>query len=186
MNQEHLAWYAVYVRPQFENVVASHLSRRGIEAFVPTCRTPGSPSEDSHLEAPLFPNYVFCRIPGIEVRSLLMVPGVLHIVGTAGGVKPVDDNEMAAIQRIAQAGLQCQPCRFLDSGPWVRVTDGVLHNLRGILADSRNGTRIVIGISLLQRAVLVELGEATPIVPISHTGTVLKTTVISSVLPDRS
>ena len=186
MNHEHLAWYAIYIRPQFENVVTSHLSRKGIETFLPTCRSLGKPGEHRHPEAPLFPNYVFCQIHSTEVRSLLMVPGVLHIVGTASGVKPVDDDEMAAIQRIAQAGLQCQPCRFLASGPWVRVADGVLRNLKGILADSRNGVGIVIGISLLQRAVLVELGEATRIVPISHTGTVLKTTVISSVLPDRS
>jgi len=91
-----------------------------------------------------------------------MMPGVLHIAGTGADVKPVDEVEMAAIKLVVQSGLRSQPCQFPKTGRRVRVVNGVLSNLEGILADSKNG--IVIGISLLKRGVLVELGEATQVV----------------------
>jgi transcription antitermination factor NusG len=165
MNHRHTAWYGLCVRPRFENVVTSNLSRKGVDVFLPTSKTRGRLHEHRPIEMPLFPSYIFCRTHAAEVRSLLMTPGVVHIVGTGAGVKPVDEGEMAAVKLVVQAGLYCQPCPFLETGRRVRVADGVLRNLEGILADRMNGIRIVIGISLLQRGALVELGDATQVVP---------------------
>ena len=51
------------------------------------------------------------------------------------------------------------------------MAEGVLHNLEGILAEGRNGLGIVIGISLVQLAVLVEIGDGSQVVPVSNTRT---------------
>ena len=164
MNQRRLSWYALHVRAQFEKVVAVNLSRKGIDAFLPI--TSGRLSEPAHSGTPLFPNYVFCRIQDAEVRSLLMTPGVIHIMGTESGVKAVDEAEIAAVKLVVQAPLHYQPCQFRETGRKVRVAEGVLHNLEGILAETRNGIGIVIGISLLQLAVVVEIEDGTRLVDV--------------------
>ena len=167
MNPGRLPWYALHVRAQFEKIVAINLSRKGFDAFLPTYKIRGRRIEHRRSEIPLFPRYVFCRIQAAEVRSLLMTPGVMQIVGTGAGVKPVDEGEVAAIKLVVQSGLHYQPCLFHETGRRVRVAEGVLHNLEGIFA----GKGLVIGISLLQLAVLVEIGDAIQVVPVSNTRT---------------
>src|SRR5260370_32961706 len=67
-----------------------------------------------------------------------------------------------------KAVLPCQPCPFPGTGRSVKVSEGPLRDFEGILGESANGTKIVIGISLLQRAVIVDLGKSTQVVPISN------------------
>ena len=166
MNHGRLLWYALHVRAQFEKVVAVNLSRKGIDAFLPTFETRGRLSEPGHSEMPLFPNYVFCRIQDAELQSVLTTPGVIHIMGTKSGVKPVDEAEIAAVKLVVQAPVHYQPCQFCETGRRVRVAEGVLHDLEGILAETGNGTGIVVGISLLQLAVVVEIGDGTRVVDV--------------------
>ena len=97
MNRGRLPWYALHVRAEFEKIVAINLSRKGFDAFLPTYKIRGRRIEHRRSEIPLFPRYVFCRIQAAEVRSLLMTPGVMQIVGTGAGVKPVDEGEMAVL-----------------------------------------------------------------------------------------
>jgi hypothetical protein len=95
---------------------------------------------------------------------------VIH-VGTGAGVKPVDEAEIAAVKLVVQSPQHYQPCQFRETGRRVRVAEGALHNLEGILVESRNGIGIVVGISLLQLAVLVEIGDTSQIVAVSNTRT---------------
>jgi transcription termination/antitermination protein NusG len=166
MNHRHPSWYGLYVRPRFENVVAASLSLKGLDLFLPTYATRSRRSAHKHVEVPLFPNYVFCRVDAAEVSSLLMIPGVVHIVGVGLGVNPLNEREIGAIKLAVQAGLACQPCPFLRNGRRVRVSEGPLRDVEGILAEAGNGTRIVLGISLLERAVLVELGKCTHVIAV--------------------
>ena len=173
MNPGQFSWFAFHVRARFEKTVAINLSRRGFDAFLPTCKPRGGLFEQRHGEMPLFPKYVFCRVQAAELRSLLMIPGVMQIAGTAAGVKPVDEGEIAAVKQVVQAARYYQPCPFRKTGQKqkVRVAGGELHNLEGILAESRHGNAIIVGIALLQRGVLVEIGDAARVVPVSNTST---------------
>ena len=170
MNHVRLSWYALHVRSRFEKIVASNLSRKGFEAFLPIYKIRDRLNERD-LEIPLFPSYVFCRIQEAEARLMLMIPGVMHIVGTGAGVKPVDEVEMAAVKLVVQSPVHYRPCRFREAGRRVRVAEGALHNLEGILAESGNKIGIVVGISLLKVAVLVEIGDASQVVAVSNTRT---------------
>jgi transcription antitermination factor NusG len=171
MNPGQFSWFAFHVRTNFEKIAAIHLARKGFDAYLPTYTPRGGPIEGRHCEMQLFPNYVFCRVQAAELRSLLMIPGVMQVAGTAAGVEAVDDAEIADIKRVVQAARYCQPCQFRKTGQTVRVAGGELHNLQGILAESRHGNRIIVGISLLQRGVLVDIGDAARLVPVSNART---------------
>ena len=169
MDQRHPSWYGLYVRPGFENVVIASLSRKTLDLFLPTYTIRSRRKPDGQRVAPLFPNLVFCRAPARDASALLMTPGVVHILGTGvAGVKPIDECEIHAIKLAVEAGLPCQPCPFLEVGRRVRVCDGPLRDVEGILAESGNGSRIAIGISLLRRGVLVDLGRSTEVVAVAN------------------
>jgi len=170
MNHARLSWYALRVRPRFEKIVAINLSRRGLEAFLPTYKIRNRENEHTHSEQPLFPSYVFCRMQETEAQMLLMTPGVTHIVGTGVHVKPVDEVEIATIKLVVQSPLHYRPCRFRENGRRVRVAEGALHNLEGILTENSNKIGIVIGISLLKLAVHVEIEDASQVVAVLNSG----------------
>src|SRR5256885_1291898 len=77
-----LQWFALRVRSNFERPVSDLLQGKGVEDFLPTYRSRRMWSDRiRHLDLPLFPGYVFCRIP-IEARSLVIATtGVVNMVG---------------------------------------------------------------------------------------------------------
>jgi transcription antitermination factor NusG len=77
----------------------------------------------------------------------------------------VDPSELAAIRAVTSSGLPVAPWPFLEAGQRVRVTDGSLQGVEGLLTQVKNRDRIVVSLSLLQRAVSVELDRAS-IVPV--------------------
>jgi transcription antitermination factor NusG len=64
---------------------------------------------------------------------------------------------MAAIQAAVRSGLQFEPWAFLNVGQRVRLQDGPLEGLEGILIEVRKEFRVVVSVTLLQRSVSVEI-----------------------------
>src|ERR1700694_5246805 len=77
-----LQWFALRVRSNFERPVSDLLQAKGVEEFLPTYRSRRIWSDRiRHLDLPLFPGYVFCKIP-VEARGLVLATtGVVNIVG---------------------------------------------------------------------------------------------------------
>ena len=121
------------------------------------------------VRAPLFPRHVFCRAHVADLRPLLMSPGVMHIVGSGTQPLPVDEREIGTIKLAVGSGLACQPCPYLLSGRRGRVAGGPLGDLEGILAGTVSEPGIVLGISLLQRAILVKVGRGTQVLALGDT-----------------
>ena len=89
----------------------------------------------------------------------------MGIAGIAGKPIPLDDHEIAAIERINRSGLGVLPHPFLRIGQRVRLEGGSLDGLEGIIEDARRRNRLIVSVSLLQRSVAVEIDSAwvTPI-----------------------
>ena len=172
MTGQKLIWVALRVRTAFERVVTARLCADGLEVFAPWCRSRGQSDAQNASETPLFPNYVFCRIDSEVPLSVLMTPGVLYAVGTGKAVAtPVDEVEIAAIKTIVGSGLHYQPWPFVNAGPKILIVNGPLRKVEGILVGSDGDYRIALGVPLLRRSVLAELGTGTEIVRVSGTTT---------------
>ncbi len=98
---------------------------------------------------------------------VLVTPGVLHFVGIGKTPVPVEQSEIAALQKVVQFGSAVRPWPFLREGERVRVDDGPLRNTEGILLSCEDGDEVVVSITLLQRSVAVKVDRAwlTPIRP---------------------
>ena len=164
-------WYALRVRARCEKRTASLLNHKGYEWFLPLYKCKRYWSDRiKEFELPLFPGYFFCRVDLQHRLPILKTPGVLNIVGIGKAPVPVDEEEIAAIQSIVQSGLPAQPWPFLQVGQKVRINQGALCGLEGIVANSKGCHRLIVSVTLLRRSVAVELDGAwvSAISPLDH------------------
>jgi len=159
-------WFALQVRSRYENIAAGHLTGKGFECFLPKYKTRRRWSDRfQEVECPLFPGYVFCRLNPLDRLPIRITPGVILIVGQGKTPEPIDETEIAAIQSAVKSGLPSQPYPFLQIGQRVRINDGPLWGLEGVLLDFKGHNRLVLSVTLLRRSVAVQIEDAwlTPI-----------------------
>jgi transcription antitermination factor NusG len=162
-------WYALQVRSRWESTTTTLLSGKGYQTFLPTCKVARRwRGKSRELAAPLFPGYVFCQFDVHNRFPVLVTPGVLSVVGRGRVPIPVEDSEISAIQRVVSSGLRTEPWPYLEVGQYVRIQDGALNGLEGILTNFRGSRRIVVSVSLLCRSVSLEI-ERSEVCPIGPT-----------------
>jgi len=151
-------WFALRVKPRFEKTVANIARNKGYEEFLPLCRSRRRWSDRfQSLELPLFPGYLFCQLNPEFRLPLLTIPGALHFIGIGRTPTPIDDDEIAALQTAMRSGLWAEPWPFLDVGQRVRLEEGPLASLEGLLIEVRKKQRLIVSVTLLKRSVAVEI-----------------------------
>lgn len=157
----HVHWYAVQTRSRHEKIVAQGLGEKGVEVFLPQVdRLRRWKDRQKRVAFPLFPGYLFTRQPGrAEDRlAVLRTVGVVRFVGYEAGVPiPVPDEQVEAVRRMLESELKVDPYPYLKVGIRVRVVEGPLKGVEGILIEKPGEHRLVVGIDILQRAVSVTI-----------------------------
>ena len=88
---------------------------------------------------------------------IVTTPGVVSIVGFGNEPMPVSDSEIEAVRTVLHSGVAAEPCPFLCEGQQIRVINGPLNGVEGILVEKKDASRIVISITMLQRSMSVEI-----------------------------
>ena len=82
-------WYALHVRCNQEHAVARGLSCRGIPHFLPSYDSLRQWKDRRiKLQMPLFPGYLFVRIPLRDRMLVVTVPNVVALVGCGAAPHP--------------------------------------------------------------------------------------------------
>jgi len=151
-------WYAVHVRAKYEKKTADALVSKGYEVLLPRYRERRKWSDRTKIvELPLFPGYVFSRFD-VEVRlPILKTPGVLSVAGIGRIPQPLDPHEIEQIRRVTAIDHPAQPWPYLTVGQKVRIIGGPLTGVEGLLSQRRGETRVVLKVSLLERAISVHV-----------------------------
>lgn len=151
-------WFALTVKPRHEKAVAERLVARSLESYAPVYRDRRRWSDRVQtVEVPLFPRYVFCRFCFADRLKVLSMPSVQSVVGFGGQPASVPDEEIDAVKTLVGSGVAIAPWQYLRAGQRVRICEGLLSGLEGILAREKSGYRLVVNIELLQRGVAVEI-----------------------------
>ncbi len=110
---------------------------------------------------PLFPGYLFARlsIAAGDLTRVRWTHGVRRLLGDGEGPRPVDDLLVDMIRRRADATGRVRLGSGLRRGDRVRVVDGPLSGLVGILerAAATPGERVYVLLDVFQRLTRVEL-----------------------------
>ena len=156
MRDGNLPWFALHVRSSRERLLETSLRNKGYETFLPTAEVRRHWSDRIRkVQTPLFPGYLFCRFDPNHRLSILTCPGLIQIVGRGKAPVPVDESEITAIRAVVRSKLEAGPWPHLETGDRVRIEDGPLRGLEGILLDSRSDCRLVVSVTLLQRSIAV-------------------------------
>jgi transcription antitermination factor NusG len=153
-NDIYLPWFACYVKSRHEKHVASILSSKGYDCFVPTYL---KISAKHKCELPLFPGYVFSRLDATTTADVTSTPGLFFIVGDRRGPAPISDEEIEAIRRMIASGFCPQPWACLLPGEPIYIAEGPLRGVRGTLVAANSERWLVVSVHLLQRSVAVKL-----------------------------
>lgn len=152
-------WYAVYTRSRHEKKVAVQLRQHSIEFFLPLYKQEKRWNNGLRvqIESPLFPGYLFTRIPLSRRLEVLKMSGVVSFICAGNGCPvalPVSDIEHL---RVALDKFRTEPHPFLTIGQSVRIISGPLTGLEGILIAARNQSKVVLSIDLIKRSVAIEV-----------------------------
>lgn len=154
-------WYAAYTSANHEKRVAEQLGQKGIENFLPLYDSVRHRKDRRvRLQLPLFPGYVFVRLPLSEKLKVLQVAGVARLVGF--GDKPVSlpEEEMESLRRGACGEVRMEPHPYLTEGRRVRIMRGPLTGMEGILLRRKGSVRLVLSIDLIMRSIAVDVDAA--------------------------
>jgi transcription antitermination factor NusG len=151
-------WFACYVRFRHEKYIASILTHKGHECFVPTY---SKTSRKHKCELPIFPGYVFSRVDPTTTIDVVSTPGVFFIVGNGKSPEPIPEGEIEAIRRMIAAGLGPRPWRYLAPGEPIYIAEGPLSGMSGTVVASSSERWLVVSVHLLRRSVAVKLDRAT-------------------------
>ncbi len=178
-------WYALQLRSRWESSTAALLSCKGYQTFLPTYKNAKRGSARSkEVQGPLFPGYLFCRFNVCDRLPVLITPGVISVVGTGRVPIPVEESEIEAIQRMVSTGMHVEPCLYLELGQRVRIEDGALSGVEGVLTSFKGTRRIVVSISLLRRSVALEIDRcAVSAVQPKHSGAEPSRVIVPSFEP---
>jgi transcription antitermination factor NusG len=154
-------WFAVAVKPRFDKAVARTLESKGFETLLPLYKTQHRYAARSKVsELPLFPGYVFCRFNALTQLPILTTPGVTQILGTGNTPLALSEEEIVSIRVAIQANIPLQPFPFLQAGHRVRIEEGALRGVVGLVVRIKDCMRLILSITLLQRSVLLEIDRS--------------------------
>ena len=151
-------WFALAVKPRFDKAVARTLESKGLETFLPLYKKQNNyAARFKESELPLFPGYVFCRFNVLTRMPVLTTPGVTQILGTGNRPIPLSETEIVSLRTAIKAEVPLQPFPFLQVGQRVRIEEGALTGVVGIVIRFKQSLRLVLSVTLLQRSVLLEI-----------------------------
>ena len=156
-------WFAVVTKPRQEQIALENLQRQGFECFLPMAENPyqrRSKKQQKIIE-PLFPRYLFLKAIA-ESQNLAPVrstQGVIGMVRFGTELAVIPEQIIDAIkQRITpETGLIKIQAIQIKPGDKVKVFDGPLSGLTGIVQEKNSDRRTIILMELLGRPTKVQV-----------------------------
>lgn len=152
-------WYAVLTRSRQEKVASSMLDGLNIPNFLPLISETRQWSDRKQvIHLPLFPGYLFVRIPLCELQlRVLRVPGIVTFIGNQNGPQAIPDAEIDSVRTVLSRRVRCTPCSIPKVGDRVRIVRGLLAGIEGTLVRSGQDTSLVISVAMIQQSIAIRV-----------------------------
>lgn len=162
LSKGFLSWHVLYTRSHCEQQVYTALSRKAFDLFLPQADIwRQRRGKRLKIQVPLFPGYLFLRGP-IDKASyfeVLRIPGTVRLLGESWDrLAVVPDGEILSVQRMVMSEEPLCPFPNPKVGERVRVKDGPLEGIEGLLVEiDRRRSLFVVTFELLQRSVAIRI-----------------------------
>lgn len=150
-------WYAAYTFPRHEKTVTEQLKLKSVETYLPLFEKLSRWKDRmARVQLPLFPGYVFVRIPLRDRLKVLESSGVLRLVGFSGHPAPLPEGEIEAL-RTYLTFRKAEPFPYFTAGKRVEIQAGPLIGLQGVVVRRKGKLRVVVSIDSIQRSIALEV-----------------------------
>lgn len=159
------SWYVVYTYPNFEKKVSDLLHQRKIDVYLPMRKVTKQWSDrKKKVEIPLFPNYLFVRIPLNEKFTVLNTYGIVRFVSFEGRPAIIHDRDITFIQELLACGTDLAPngipspvSMCIKKGERVRVLRGPFAGIEGMVIEQQGQKRLFIQLEAIEQSVSVDV-----------------------------
>jgi transcriptional antiterminator RfaH len=155
VNIADVAWYVCHTRPRREKKFAALMAAGGFEHYLPLVTSVRRyPRETKRFTKPLFPSYVFARVPNASKKRIYeqeLIARAIPVEDEPRFLRQLDD-----VRRIVASGTEISIVPLLTLGRRVKVAGGPLHGLEGIVDDPTNPSGIVISVDVLRQGLLLK------------------------------
>jgi transcription termination/antitermination protein NusG len=155
-------WRVLWTRSNCEQLVHDQLVAKGFDLFLPQMESWSKRGGVKHRErSPMFRGYLFVRhaVDKLSYLEICKARGLVRMLGERWDrLEVVPNEEVEAIQKLAYSGLPILAHPYLREGQRVRITNGPLANVEGIVVriNPKKGL-LVVSVGLLRRSVAVQL-----------------------------
>jgi transcription termination/antitermination protein NusG len=163
-------WFALWTNSHCEQLVHEQLIAKGFRSFLPMMPVWSRRAGTRRLvQRPMFSGYLFVN-EAIDKRNYVEITktrGLVRILGERWDrLAAVPDRDVESIRQVMSAATPIMPYPYLREGQRVRIVDGPLTDVEGILVRNKpNRGLLVLSVDLLQRSVAVEV-ECASVVPV--------------------
>jgi transcriptional antiterminator NusG len=156
------SWYAIWTRSHSEQLVADQLTAKGLDVFLPKINIWSRRGGVRHvIQVPMFSGYLFLHeaLNKYTYINVHKARGVVRILGERWDrLCPIADPEIENLQKAVEGNLEIMPYPYLREGQRVRITDGPLKGVEGLLVQNKQKKGLlVLSVDLLQRSVAVQI-----------------------------
>ena len=162
-------WYAVYVRSRHEFKVRDLMEKTRLEVFLPTIDLLRRWKDRKKIITfPLFPGYVFVNITERkeDMLEVLRTHGVVRFISiNPGRPSPVPDTQIKSLKQIVENKIPIEPYPYLKQGQRVRITNGSLAGVEGVLKQRKGQQILILSVDILQQGASVKI-DAVDVEPV--------------------
>src|SRR5688500_18284991 len=135
--QNRVQWHVLWTRSHCEQLVHDQLAAKGFHLLLPRTNLWSRQRGVRRLcPVPMLPGYLFLR-RAVDKESYVEVRKARGLVEILGGrwdqLAEVPEPEVTAIEKVDRARLPALPHTYLRQGHRVRITDGPLVDVEGLL-----------------------------------------------------
>jgi transcriptional antiterminator RfaH len=149
-------WLVLQVPPQRELFASRLLDRLDVPCYVPTIETKARWSDRTKtIAAPLFRGYVFVRA---GIGPAFTPPGSLgSLLKQGGAIAQLTDADIEQIRRICEGPMEVELVTEMHKGDRVRIEDGPLAGVEGVLVSEPSGRRLIVAIEAMGKSLSVHI-----------------------------
>lgn len=153
-------WYALYTKSRHEKYIQQRLLEKNIECFLPL-KTVQRKWKDrrQNVDFPLFPGYLFTKIPLSRKNDVLNNKGAVCLVGNTTPT-PIPSVQIESVKKFIDNDIAFDPYPELQKGTEITVKNGPLKGVCGILVEKKTSYRLVVNLDIINSCVSTEIDVA--------------------------
>ena len=160
-------WFAVVTKPRQEQIALENLQRQDFKCFLPMAENPYQrrSKKQKQIIEPLFPRYLFLNAIATtqNLAPVRSTRGVISMVRFGTELAVIPDSIIQAIKNRMEPNtglIKIKPVQ-IKAGDKVKIFDGPLAGINGIVTERSSENRAQILMNLMGRPTKVEVNALT-------------------------